>query len=284
MTKTKLKHPFIAKRESVSLGVTLSIETMEYILNNFHPMNRKRNQGRQSALERDFRNGDYRSDVGHFIKFDIHGNLIDGQKRIHAALRCGTSLTINVHFGLPSDAMLYIDRGQPRTVAANYTLRKNVGKNRMPSAQEFSADRLNFSVASWCKHGLRWEVAGTPRDKQIWTERELMEFVAENESYLTFVLENATTVRPAVLGAMAIYAMKDSVKAMMFRNSVYGNGRGLVSGNPIHTLREYLKTQSIGGSYPIYDYNNTVRIINAFYFGHQLGLEQLNNERADWEF
>jgi hypothetical protein len=177
------RHPYIAKRESVSLGQNFSVPMMQAIVKNFHPMNRRRNTSRQKALERDILNGDYRSDVGHFIKFDINGNLIDGQKRIYAHLCVGMPLKINVQFGLPAESILFIDRGQPRTIAANVTLSKNVGMKRQPAKSEFTADRQDFAVATWCLHGLRWNEAGSPSDKPIWTERELMEFVAQNEIY-----------------------------------------------------------------------------------------------------
>jgi hypothetical protein len=256
---------------------------MKFIITHYHPMNRPRNSARLDALERDIRNGDYRSDVGHFIKFDSNGNLIDGQKRVYAHLNCQQPLKINVHFGLPPESILYIDRGQPRTIAANVTLSFNIGKQRQPTKDEFFTDRIRFAVATWCKHGLRWDEPGTPRNKLIWTERELMEFVIQNERYIDFALDNASTNRPGCLGAIAIYAMKDFQQAMRFRNGVYGNGTNLVAGSPIQTLREYLKVQSLGGSYPIYDYNNTLRCINAFHVGRQCGSQDLSNNPADWE-
>lgn len=286
MKTVKFTHPFISRKESVLLGQTLSVDMMKGILAHFHPMNRPRNSARLRALERDARNGDYRKDVGHFIKFDYNGNCIDGQKRMHAHLNVGLPLTINVHFGLPPDAILFQDRSQPRTIAANVTLFKNQGLNRQPTKAEFTQDRRDYAVATWMMHGLRWDEPGTPHDKLIWTERELMEFVAQNERFIRFVrTDDATTTRPGVLGAIAIYAMKDAKQATAFRNALYGtDGKEHVVNSPVATLREYLKVRSSGGSAPIWDYHNTVRCINAFHAGRQINGSHLSNEQADFEF
>lgn len=280
-----LSHPFISKTETVRLGVTLSVAEMQNIVDNWHPMNRPRNSGRLNALVRDVQNGDYRNDVGHWIKFDRNGNLIDGQKRIYAHLLAGVPLTINVHYGLPPEAILYIDRNQPRTIAANVTLAKNVNQNRQPSKQEFTNDRIDYSVATWCLHGLRWNEPGTPHDKPIWTERELMEFVTQNERYIRFALDCSPTTRPGALGAIAIFAMKNKTEAIKFRNALYGVDNTPVTVNSsIHVLREYLKVKSDGGSAPIWDYHNTVRCINAFHAGRGISGADLNNRQADFEF
>jgi hypothetical protein len=284
--KSTFKHPYIAGRETVLTEQVFSVELMQNIVDNYHPMNRPRQTGRQQALERDIRNGDYRTDVGNMIKFDRNGNMIDGQKRFYSHLNAGVPLQITVQYGLPLDAILFIDRNQPRTVAANVTLAKNINLNRQPTKSEFTADRRDISIATWCLHGLRWNEAGSASDKPIWTERELMEFVAQNERFIRFVLiEGATTRRPGALGAMAIYAMKNLQEASKFRNALYGfNDNHVFAGSPIHTLREYLKVKSDGGSAPIWDYFNTVRCINAFHAGQNIAGTSLNNGREDFSF
>lgn len=286
ISKTSFNHPFISKKEKVVLGVTLSVDMMQWIVEYYHPLNRPRNNHRLKALERDVRNGDYRSDVGGFIKFDVNGNLIDGQKRIFAHLNMNIPLQVNVHFGLPADAMLYIDRNQPRSIAANVTLAKNVGFNRQPTNEEFSTDRLDYSVAAWCKHGLYWNTSGATKTKHIWTERELMEFVAEKSRMLEFVItDTRTTSRPGVLAAIAIYATKFPQEATKFRNLFYGIDTSPIPvGSPVHTLIEYLGPSSLGGNFPNYNYFNTVRCINAFHAGQNISGAQMSNSHEKFAF
>lgn len=281
------RHPFISKKESVMLAQVLTVSMMEAILKDYHPMNRPRNTSRQRAMVRDIQNGDWKSEVGGFIRFDINGNLIDGQKRVHAHLEARMPFITNVQFGLPVESILYIDRNQPRTVAANVTLSKNVGANRQPTKDDFTHDRIEYSIASWCKYGLRWNEPGSSYDKPVWTERELLEFVTQNQRYISFVFnDDSTTTRPGVLGAIAVYAMKNFEEATQFRNLLFGTDANtpVLVGSPVHTLREYLKVRSSGGSAPIWDYFNTVRCINAFHGGQQITGTQLNNGRANFAF
>lgn len=283
VTKTtvpKTKHPYISSSEKVALKQTLAVAMLANLLEHYHPKNRHASGIRIEALERDIVAGHWRPDVGQFIRFNRKGEIIDGQKRIMAHRNVNIPMVVNIHYGLPEDAILYMDGDQHRTIADNYSLRIH----DVPTAKDFAANRLRFSIAAWCKHGLRWEIAGTPRNKMVWTEAELMQFCNENKELIDFVLpETKTTRRPGILGAMAIYAMKDKTAATAFRNKLFGDGKGLKGNDPIRTLRKYLEEKSVGGSYPIYDFNNTIRAINAFHNGRQLPKHALCNDPADWD-
>lgn len=280
MKHKKFTHPYIANHEDVRLHEVLSVPLLKGIMENFHPKNRIQSKHRVEALVRDVAAGAWRFDVGQFIRFDVNGNLIDGQKRIMAHIAYDAPLRVNVQFGLPPDAILYMDGDQHRTLSDNYSL--NV--NGQPTRQAFKENRLRFSVATWVKHGQRWDVKGTSRSKMLWTEAELLEFLADRGDVVDFVLtDNRNTRRPGALGAMALYAIKDMDEATEFRDSVYGDAK-LPIGSPAHTLRKYLMVKSCGGSYPIYDYNNTVRCINAFHAGGLIKQSKMNNSPTDWEF
>ena len=280
--KNKNTHPYISQTERSLLHEVLAISTMALIMEKYHPKNRNLNVARVAALERDVNANKWNPNAGQYLYFDKNGNLIDGQKRVMAHLNAGLPLEINVHYGLPPDAILFMDGDQHRTLSDNYSLKVD----GQPTRQEFSATRLRFSVAVWCMHGLHWaKDTTTSRTKVLWTETEILDFLKAHKKEIDFVLtDDRTTRRPGTLGAMAIYAMKDLEAATRFRDSVYGNGQGLTAGNPVHTLRKYLQVKSSGGSYPIYDYNNTLRCINAFQAGRRIKPSQLWNKPEDWEF
>lgn len=285
MNATKI-HPYVSRKEQVLLQQKLSVQRISDILQHCHPTNRKRNSARQQALKRDIHEGNYRNDVGHFIKFDRQGHLIDGQKRMYAHLEMNKPLTINVHFGLPTDAMLYIDRNQPRTIACNVTLAKTLPASRQPTTKEFSYDRLIYAIATWCKHGLRWEQPGSPYDKFIWSETELSKFIRKHQNAMEFVLvEERITNRPSILAAMVIYYLKTKKYANEFRALFYGlKSTPLNVGHPISTLQTYARTKSSGGSRPLWDYFNSLRCINAFHLGHSIVGSQLNGQREQFAF
>ncbi len=278
-------HPYISDIEKAMVGQTLTVPMMKTIMADYHPMNRPRNCQRLRALIRDIRNGAYKSNVGNWIKFDVNGNLIDGQKRIMAHIEENKPLTINVHFGLPPESILYIDRNQPRSIAANATLRKNIGQHHQPSQEEFSNDRLEYSIASWFKYGLKWNEVGASHEKVVWTEQELRECVEQDKRYIKMVQQQMVTKRPGTLGAIAVYATAFQEKATQFLNLLNGvSDKPLAVNHPISILKEYLKVKSNGGSAPIWDYYNTVRCINAFQAGRTMNGNDLSNERENFEF
>lgn len=54
---------------------------------------------------------------GDTIRFDIQGNLIDGQHRLHACVKSGKTFQCYVVTDLPVEAFDTIDQGRPRTIA-----------------------------------------------------------------------------------------------------------------------------------------------------------------------
>lgn len=66
-------------------------------------------------------------DTGEAIKFDRHGNMIDGQNRCHAIIRSGVSVEIRVVRGLDPEAQEVMDAGAPRSAADALNLRGVTG-------------------------------------------------------------------------------------------------------------------------------------------------------------
>ncbi len=63
---------------------------------------------------RDMASGQWNSDSGETIKFDVNGTLIDGQNRLLAVIEAGIPIDFDVARGLPISAMLVLDSGASR--------------------------------------------------------------------------------------------------------------------------------------------------------------------------
>ena len=58
--------------------------------------------------------------TGDPIKFDKDGNLIDGQHRLNAVIRAGTSVLMDIVTGIEPEAQNYMDRGLGRSAADTF--------------------------------------------------------------------------------------------------------------------------------------------------------------------
>lgn len=76
--------------------------------------NRNLRPSKVDRLARDILAGNYLL-TGEAIKFDVDGNLIDGQHRCAAILKADKSVQVLVVTGLPSDAQKVLDTGAART-------------------------------------------------------------------------------------------------------------------------------------------------------------------------
>lgn len=76
--------------------------------------NRQVNQERVNSYSRDMKSGKWREN-GDSIKFAEDGSLIDGQHRLLACIQAGVGFWSLVAFAIKREALLTIDRGQPRT-------------------------------------------------------------------------------------------------------------------------------------------------------------------------
>lgn len=68
-----------------------------------------------AGYARDMLNGNWNSDSGETIKFNVLGKLIDGQNRLFAVVKASVAVEFDVAYGLPVEAMQVIDSGAARS-------------------------------------------------------------------------------------------------------------------------------------------------------------------------
>lgn len=115
-TMSALKH---TTRESIATkGVTTEIVTITPSLAESwlqtNTANRNASRSLINRYARDMAEGRWRF-TGDPIRFDVNKVLIDGQHRLLAIVKSGTSLTSPVIYGLPAEARDVIDTGKSRT-------------------------------------------------------------------------------------------------------------------------------------------------------------------------
>ncbi len=79
--------------------------------------NRSPKTNKIPTYARDMARGKWQEDSGETIKFNDRDELIDGQNRLRAVVLAGVTVSFDVVFGVPSDAMKVIDTGAARTAA-----------------------------------------------------------------------------------------------------------------------------------------------------------------------
>lgn len=169
----------MAKALEYSTEVVTPAKAEEYLQKN--PKNRAISPKTVNAYARDMENGDW-LDTGESIKFDVRGNLLDGQHRLAAVVRSGCKIRLSIVRNVVPEARKVMDTGRRRSVADNLSMDFGV-KN---PTQVASAARLI----------LRWR-AGMIRQSTALriTDSEIYEFVVENDPALQVAASYAQKLR-----------------------------------------------------------------------------------------
>lgn len=171
------------------------------------------------------------------VGFDVQGNLIDGQHRLHAISHLDDShgIAMNVTRGLPSEARFYIDQGRKRT----------------PGNQLAMAGVKNYNHnAAGAKFFLVWQTGVLFRDNkqaQLITAPQIQEWVMNHTDLIDkanvahkYLLKN--DAQPSVArAAFFAFSKIDEHQAALFFAKL-SSGAGLEAGNPILALRQRLET------------------------------------------
>lgn len=88
----------------------------QQILDECNTANREMSETRVNVLLNDYKSGRY-VENGDTIRFDIHGNLLDGQHRLRFIALSGAEFVKAIAVGLPPQAFTSIDTGKSRTLA-----------------------------------------------------------------------------------------------------------------------------------------------------------------------
>lgn len=170
------------------------------------------------------------------IRFDVNGNLIDGQHRLTALSELSDiCLPMLVVRGLPPETQKVMDQGRKRTPGQQLYLSGIKDANLMASI---------FKVLLVWESGLMFRDHSLQR--QI-TSAAIEEYIADHLDDLEFAQASSTMIRsidapPSVVGAFAVIASRvnagDAHEFLAQLHSMVG----MSVGHPVHTLDKRLRS------------------------------------------
>lgn len=199
------------------------------------------------------------------ITFDDHGNLLDGQHRLHALIAADVSLPFVVIRGLANSAQDETDNGIPRKFYDVLTLRGE------PNASHLAA--LVRRVTAW-ESGHKRDASSYPA-----THSQLLRTLERYPNLRDYIQPSRTVADkcdcPASVIALLwwVFDNIDSEDAEFFFRRL-GDGQGLVKGDPIFELRRTLaNTKQVRGERSqTYLSAIVIKAWNAFREGNTVGL------------
>lgn len=197
--------------------------------------NRNTKKGNLSKITRAMELDEFRF-VGDPVRFDETGRLIDGQHRLIAIRRSGTSQTLLVMRGFHPEAQLYVDQGSGRLAGDQV---KIAGV----------AERAGNDWASIARLALRWDAEDLTTNILVPSNPEIVAFCSEHQEEMQLAVSAAkaqyTRVkgRVPVAGATHFFAhqIDSQLCAEFFRK--LASGEGLHAGDPVFALRDALLTR-----------------------------------------
>lgn len=168
------------------------------------------------------------------IRFDMDGNLIDGQHRLTALSESDATIPMLVIRGLHPDAQLVMDQGRKRTPG------QQLGLHGIKNSKH---------VAASVKFLLMWELGYLFRDAKVAqsiTTPVIIEYVENHPTDIEFLQKNLqriiqVDVPPSISGAFFIAANRANDAATLeFVTQAYSMV-GLSEGHPILTLDRRLR-------------------------------------------
>lgn len=169
------------------------------------------------------------------IRFDVNGDLGDGQHRLIALSELpDITLPMLVVRGLPADAQLVMDQGRKRTPGQQLSL--------------LGVKDANI-VAAAVKHVIVWDAGLMFRDSTLRaaiTSAEIEEYVSAHPDDLTMISDVAHFCRsvdapPSIVAAFAIIAGRTAPQEVRRFLAQMHSLEELVHGHPVHTLDRRLR-------------------------------------------
>lgn len=231
----KTMHNYISVTPEVKKDVTFQVEELEFIINNFNGLNRPLDKAHVNKIKSDIIESRYDYNTGNPIKFDIHGNVIDGHHRIKGHIAANAPFKTIVIYGLPPEALLKTDRIKVRNAAINGVLLHSFN-TKIPYTQADIKNRSN--IISIARNWQRFMISDAPC-----SESELSELCDSKHKFISDAIvpcSNRDTKRVGYQTALAIYFEKCPAKAEEFRDGVGGDGAGLAAGSAILMMRKHL--------------------------------------------
>lgn len=171
--------------------------------------------------------------TGDAIQIDTNGDLLNGQKRLHAVVLSGVTITVNLVTGLPPEAQRYMDQGQSRSAANQLAI------EGVPNSAVLAA--ISRLLLAWEANTIATSMKGT-----LSTNDEIIEFGVKHRDELQRAIILADRVRKNVrvatapVGAVAYRALSMDDEAAELFFAELAHGANLDLGSPILTFRNHV--------------------------------------------
>lgn len=179
-------------------------------------LNRRNRRARTILVSRyasDMSSGQWRM-AGEPVKFDVAGNLLDGQHRLSAVVKSGATVPMLVVWGLPTESQTVMDSGSARTAGDQLSM---LGYARSPQTLS-AASRL---VLLW-----NWGFIFKSTQSWLVTNSDILTFVNDNPDIVDAVAAGMRVHRristgPSPVGAaMFLTSRSDADESERFWTSV----------------------------------------------------------------
>ncbi|KGI79337.1 hypothetical protein IL38_23805 [Actinopolyspora erythraea] len=236
------------------------------------------------ALVRSIQAGRWEPDNGETVKYNVDGQLTDGQHRFQAVITTQTPVEMNIAYNVPDEAMGTIDAGRARSTSDNLSIRHGSGTETMPKASVVAS--VHKRVFAWmnAQYLNLGSIKFTADDIDVTstTHQEVIEAVR-------FILDNKTTLTRHLLteaqaGMAAWLLRKCSVPDAEVFFERLNSGIPVGEHDPVFRLREAL-IRAPGRGTRRAEHVNLYVIIQAwnhFRKGNELKLMRM--PRAEQEF
>ena len=179
---------------------------------------------------------------GESIKFDINGNLIDGQHRLSAIAQSGLTLPLLVVNNLPTESQQTIDLGRPRSLNDIVNILNIPHSSKVAAIGNMVLQLENFPNIIWS-------------ERSIATKSRATDFITSKTSQLVAAailssnVYRAFHLRESVYGTFA-YKVKESKNYAMFDLFHQGlvEGANLSHGDPRLALRNQIMRSPVLGN------------------------------------
>jgi len=187
----------------------------------------------RSYVERyadDMRSGRWRFEASDPIRFNINGELIDGQHRLHAVITTGITTPFIVIRGIPAEAIHVIDTGKSRSPADALKIHGFTNTVLLAAALRnlliIKDGPLRIKTPQWHSHGDILAATEQHKDMTKWGGR----------------IRSVRGVRPSQVVTMSyvgdqLLGLPDTAHRFM---TVFNTGVPDYEGCPAHRLREQL--------------------------------------------
>lgn len=220
----KKKHKYIMQHEIINIGPELATKYLQY-----NTKNRSINWRHVEFLSNQMAAGDWREN-GDTVRFTKSGVLADGQQRLHAIIKSGTTVPTLVVTGLDEDIINFIDtNSRPRSHSDVLYLNKY----------------KNTSLLSSIYPIVNAYYTGGKGYKERVSSKAVLEFVEQNpeaETSAGFASSHKPWLVPISLVASFHYIASKAGKQAKAEDFLIGfnTGANLSAGNPILSLRNII--------------------------------------------